>query len=345
MIPAVVGALADLYNNYHVPRDSILSTVRSLFNSTEQENNRDSNEPPEKSINDTIKATFLRLDDDIVHWAVDRVFSTTSKKVATNLLAPAYAGSCALLAFYDSNTRLLRIAVTGDSRAVLGRRAVDENGKPEYEVHVLSVDQDGNNALEIERLNNSPEHPGEEVIKNGRVLGMGPSRAFGDARWKWSEATQTRLKKEYLGRSKPGNVKTPPYLTAEPVVTTMTVEKGDFLVMATDGLWECLQNEEAVGLIGVWMDRHLDGIEESDGGVLERAALPVTLPERDTTVRYPQWAADKAFVNVDGNAATHLARNALGGADKDLAEALLSMTSPRSRTYRWVFPTCCLHAG
>jgi pyruvate dehydrogenase phosphatase len=220
MIPAVVGALADLYNNYHVPDDE-------TFNSTGQESNRDSHEPPGQTVNDTIKNTFLRLDDDIVHWAVDRVFSTTSKKLATNLLAPAYAGSCALLAFYDSQTRLLRIAVTGDSRAVLGRRALDENGKLKYEVHVLSVDQDGNNPLEIERLNNSPEHPGEEVIKNGRVLGMGPSRAFGDARWKWSEATQNRLKKEYLGRSKPGDVKTPPYLTAEPVVTTTTVEKGD----------------------------------------------------------------------------------------------------------------------
>lgn len=336
LIPAVVGALADLFNDYYASNDSILSGILSLFNGSGQEKSRDTQGPPGKSIDDTIKKTFIHLDDDIVHWAVDRVFSTSSKNAAINLLAPAYAGSCALLAFYDSHTRLLRIAVTGDSRAVLGRRALDADGKVKYEVHVLSVDQDGNNPLEIERLNNSLEHPGEEVIKNGRVLGMGPSRAFGDARWKWSEETQNRLKREYLGRTKPGNVKTPPYLTAEPVITTTMVEKGDFLVMATDGLWECLQNEEAVGLIGAWMDRQMSGhqLQEDEGGVLERAALPVTLPERDTTVRYPQWAANKAFRNVDGNAATHLTRNALGGADQDLAEALLSMRSPRARTYR-----------
>jgi pyruvate dehydrogenase phosphatase len=38
------------------------------------------------------------------------------------------------------------------------------------------------------------EHPPEEadyVIQNGRVLGgLEPSRAFGDARYKWSQALQ-----------------------------------------------------------------------------------------------------------------------------------------------------------
>jgi len=60
----------------------------------------------------------------------------------------------------------------------------------------------------------------------------------------------------------------------------------------------------------------------------------VKLPEEDDTVRYRQWGARKAFVNVDSNAATHLARNALGGDDSDLAAALLAMRSPRGRTYR-----------
>jgi len=271
-----------------------------------------------------VSETFKRLDDVIVHQAVDRVVSSTSKNAGINLLAPAYAGSCALLAFYDSRTRLLRVAVTGDSRAVLGRRKVDENGKVNYEVHVLSVDQDGANELEIKRLNNSPEHPDEEVIKDGRVLGMGPSRAFGDARWKWPIAIQKRLHGEYLGRTIRDDVKTPPYLTAEPVITTTKVEKGDFLIMATDGLWECLQNEEAP--------------EKTKEDILERAALPVTLPEHDMTVRYAQWAAKKTFINTDGNVATHLARNALGGADTDLAKALLSMRAPRARTYRCVPP-------
>jgi pyruvate dehydrogenase phosphatase len=336
MIPAVADSLTDLYTKHHTLNGSILSTAWTLFGgSGKGKNDGDAFTPPGKSIEGIIKDTFTRLDHEIVHQVVDRVFSTASKNAGINLLAPSYSGSCALLGFYDSHTRLLRIAVTGDSRAILGRRTIDENGNIKYAVHVLSVDQDGNNPLEIERLNKSAEHPDEEVIKNGRVLGMGPSRAFGDARWKWPLATQERLHKEYLGRSIRPDVKTPPYLTAEPVVTTTKVEKGDFLIMATDGLWECLQNEEAVGLVGAWLDRDSNQRQlEASEGVLERTALPVALPERDTTVRYRQWASKKAFVNIDRNVATHLARNALGGADTDLVSALLSMRAPRARTYR-----------
>jgi pyruvate dehydrogenase phosphatase len=335
MIPAVAGSLADLYDKLPASSDTVLSAAWHFFGGSGRAKNSSASLPQGQPIDDCIKGAFKGLDDEIVHRAVDRVFSTTSQNAAINLLAPAYSGSCALLAYYDSDTRLLRIAVTGDSRAILGRRTVDGEGKVKYEVHVLSVDQDGNNKLEIERLNNSPEHPGEDVIKDGRVLGMGPSRAFGDARWKWPIPTQKRLHKEYLGRSIRPDVKTPPYLTAEPVITTAKVEKGDFLVMGTDGLWECLQNEEAVGLVGAWLDRDSDQHQSgAKNSVLERTDLPVTLPKQDRTVRYAQWAAKKAFVNVDGNAATHLARNALGGANTDLAKALLSMRAPRGRTYR-----------
>lgn len=329
MLPALAGSLADLYEKYHATNDSVMSRVWALIGSG-REGGLDPFSPPDQAVEDTIKNTFKKLDNDIVNWAVERVFASPSKNAAINLLAPAYSGSCALLGYYDSHTRLLRIAVTGDSRAILGRRTV-ENGEIKYSVHVLSIDQDGHNPLEIQRLNDSPEHPGEEVIKNGRMLGMGPSRAFGDARWKWSQATQDRLKAEYLGRTTPSNVKTPPYMTAEPVITSIIIEKGDFLIMGTDGLWECLQNEEAVGLVGAWLNRK---VGESSNDAIERSLLPVKLSDEDDTVRYRQWRSSKTFVNVDKNAATHLTRNALGGADGDLAQALLSMRSPRARTYR-----------
>ena len=334
LIPAVIGSLADLYARHNERSKSIFSTAWKALSGRVV----DSYTPPGSSIDEAIKNTFRQLDDDIVYKPLERIFSTTSKNAAINLLAPAYAGSCALLAFFDSYTRYLRVAVTGDSRAILGRRVRDADGNTKYEVHVLSVDQDGHNPSEIERLNNSSEHPGEEVIKDGRVLGMGPSRAFGDARWKWSVDTQRRLSFDFLGRTKPSNVLTPPYLTAEPVITTTRIENGDFLIMATDGLWECLQNEEAVGLVGAWFDRRTHPTTKGDSN-LNRDDLPVVnLPADGGPDRYRQWSAKKVFVNVDGNAATHLARNALGGANSDLAEALFSMRTPRARTYRWVLP-------
>ncbi|KAJ8489834.1 hypothetical protein ONZ51_g2695 [Trametes cubensis] len=322
LIPAVVGALGDLYSR-------IADATKPSENTTPQ--------PISSDVEKTLKETFSRLDDDIVNGRLEAVFSTRSKHAAVNLLAPAYAGSCALLSFYDSHSCLLHTALTGDSRAVLGRQIYDASDKPtgKYSVHILTADQTGYNPSERERIES--EHPDEQPVRNGRVLGMGVSRAFGDARFKWSREVQDRLKREYLGRTPLAAVKTPPYLTAEPEVTSIAVRPGDFLVLASDGLWECLTSEEVVGLVGLWKEarsKRSRGEEPNGGAPLASPEIPVERQEEDQTVRYRQWGAEKRFVSVDENAATHLLRNALGGADTDLTAALLSMKAPRSRTYR-----------
>ncbi len=63
--------------------------------------------------------------------------------------------------------------------------------------------------------------------------------------------------------------------------------------------------------------------------------LPVVVKE-DKSVFYRYWRAQKRFMNKDRSPAGHLARNALGGADTDLTEALLSMAMPRSRRFRYL---------
>lgn len=52
-------------------------------------------------------------------------------------LAGAESGSCALTAFYDVTTQLLRVACVGDSRAVPGRW----NKKENWEAIPISPDQ------------------------------------------------------------------------------------------------------------------------------------------------------------------------------------------------------------
>lgn len=230
--------------------------------------------PTPSSIDEAIKRGFLSLDTSIVHDSVAQVLKTKSKPHAAQLLAPALSGSCALLSFYDSATATLRVACTGDSRAVLGRRSAGDAGK--WVAHPLSVDQTGGNAAEAARLR--AEHPGEpDVVRNGRVLGgLEPSRAFGDASYKWSRETQERMKREYFGRSSGGALRTPPYVTAEPVVTTTQVLPGggDFVVMATDGLWEMLTNDEVVGLVGQWLERHPEA--QRAGGSAARLSAAAT---------------------------------------------------------------------
>ena len=299
-----------------------------------------------------IKKGFLRLDHEIIHESVEKVMKANSKRIAAELLAPALSGSCALLSFYDSKSKLLRVACTGDSRAVLGRRG--PSGK--WTATPLSEDQTGGTPSEVARLR--AEHPGEEnVVRSGRILGgLEPSRAFGDSSYKWTREVQEQIKKNFFGRTPSSLLKTPPYVTAEPVITTTKVDpgKGDFVVMATDGLWEMLTNEEVVGLIGQWLDSQAKGSignNDKGGSWLKSwfsnaggAALPV---EKDVKhekgdgqrapVRQLQWqvsGSDERFVVEDKNAATHLVRNALGGRDRDMVCALLTLPSPYSRRYR-----------
>ena len=77
-----------------------------------------------------------------------------------------------------------------------------------------------------------------------------PTRAFGDARYKWSKDTQWVLS-EYGCRKPPPILKTPPYVTASPIVTTVELNpKTDpFLILATDGLWDEISSEDAVDLV------------------------------------------------------------------------------------------------
>lgn len=52
---------------------------------------------------------------------------------------------------------------------------------------------------------------------------------------------------------------------------------------------------------------------------------------------YKYWRAKKRFISVpedEKNVARHLIRNAVGGADRDLSEALYSMEGSRRRRFR-----------
>ncbi|KIW05120.1 hypothetical protein, variant [Verruconis gallopava] len=330
-------------------RQSLISFVARELNATYT-----SALPSPESIDAAIKTGFLKLDHEIIHASVDKVNQAKSKRVAAELLAPALSGSCALLSFYDSRSKLLRVACTGDSRAVLGRRG--PSGK--WIATALSVDQTGSNPDEERRIR--AEHPGEpNVIANGRVLGgLEPTRAFGDAFYKWSEEVQQKLKTSYFGRTPHKLLKTPPYVTAEPVVTTTKIEpqNGDFVVMATDGLWEMLTNEEVVGLVGQWLEAEGKNSATNNGShswlnswfSSQSKTLPVEIEAASgdkggkkggqrAPIRQQQWGvggANERFVVADKNAATHLVRNALGGKDEDQLCALLTLPSPYSRRFR-----------
>lgn len=345
-------------------RDELISSVLTELDKTYTKSSEDENYrviPSSEAITKAVEDGFVNLDDEIVHRSVERLLANPNKAGAAELIAPALSGSCGLLAFYDSYSKDLRVAVTGDSRAVLGSR----NEAGEWTATALSTDQTGSNEEEAARIRS--EHPGEEdsVIRRGRVLGsLEPSRAFGDARYKWTKNVQEQIARGYFGRRSPQELRSPPYVTAKPVVTTtkVTPENGDFLVLGSDGLYEMLSNEEIVGLVVEWLEAKQpdyltasssknslwDRVFGAKHGATEGTSISAdnvkgsvvvqdmsaNKEAQKQTIRRRPGAPPPHFTVEDDNASTHLVRNALGGGDVEQVSMLVSIPAPISRSYR-----------
>lgn len=273
---------------------------------------------------DAIKRAYLKLDADIVNGGISLPDPTelqlsaaaveqTSGKIrkVANSLTGALAGSCAISALLDGNS--LFVACTGDSRVVLGRERFDGT----LEAVALSEDQTAKNTGEMRRM--MEEHPGEEktLFRRNRVLGgLMPTRAFGDARYKWSMAVQDALFAFIPARRKsPDSYLTPPYVTAEPVVTYHELSACDkFMVMGSDGLYDELTNEEIVGIVAESLRLDASGRKDLESPSYRGGRF--------------QWTF------VDSNTATLLIRNALGGRDAERTGRLLAMPYPVSRNHR-----------
>ncbi|KAJ9350996.1 hypothetical protein DTO027B9_6581 [Paecilomyces variotii] len=250
---------------------------------------------PEETVQRAIAQGFLDLDEAIFNTALDAAKSNEPLYEKVGKLLPAFSGSCALLSLYDPITSTLHVACTGDSRAVLGQQRPDGT----WEVMPLSIDQTGRNEEEIARLYR--EHPGEEdIVKDGRVLGLMVSRAFGDSRWKWPLEIQEEMKRKFYGPAPltpKYDIRTPPYLTAEPVVTTLKIDpsRASFLIMATDGDW--LDTQQAA--------------EEQENK--HNQPEPAHEPIIGDFGRLNEVFVDARKTIQDDNAAVHLVRNSLGG--------------------------------
>lgn len=270
-------------------------------------------DPSENDTKTSISKTFLRIDREILENLSN---SSTAKHVDRDIAAQ---GSCALLCFYSAYTNKIFTACTGDSRAVYGRRL--GSNKVRWLANALSIDQNlSSNTDEVRRLES--EHSGENVIQQNRLMGdLAVSRAFGDARFKISlsnpsSGTQLTRVKSY---ERDMELQTPPYVTAEPVVTVhYNIKKGDFLILGTDGLWDFLSNEDAVALVGRWTDR---GLNDNGGTTMQETRLTDSQEE--------------SFVFKDDNAAVHLIRNALGGVRKGRLEFNLSLPLGKDAAKRY----------
>ncbi|QIW97179.1 hypothetical protein AMS68_002697 [Peltaster fructicola] len=318
-----------------------------------------------EEINELIADAFVQTDEDILGQAQELLSSADkSRAFALNVASLADQGSCALVAVYDPYNKVLRVANTGDSRAVLGRW---DAGQSRYVAMPMSVDQTGFNEDEVKRL--EAEHPGEDIIdkSSGRLFGLAVTRAFGDSRWKFPENITSFLH-QALWTSPPrpkGVVKTPPYLTARPEVKDVKIQLGakpDFLILASDGLWDQLSTEQAVELVQMWLDKYNpkdvaltaqkllqgpDRLATCTGDVLTPGSSPTLTSHEasndksDADLYYDpeekslRWKNKREYFTVENESCSnHLVRNALGGNRDGLFAALMSLPPTRTRDVR-----------
>ncbi|KAL7192901.1 hypothetical protein ACSBR2_024669 [Camellia fascicularis] len=157
----------------------------------------------------------------------------------------AAVGSCCLVGVICSGT--LYIANVGDSRAVLGR-LVRATG----EVLAIQLSTEHNASIESVRQELRSLHPDDPhivVLKHNvwRVKGLIQiSRSIGDFYLKKAEFNREPLYAKFRLREPIRR----PILSSEPSICVHELQPDDqFLIFASDGLWEHLSNQEAVDIV------------------------------------------------------------------------------------------------
>lgn len=157
------------------------------------------------------------------------------------------------------------------------------------------------------------------------------SRAFGDGRWKWPLELQQDLRQRFYAPAPltpKYDVRTPPYLTAEPVVRTTKIDpsKPSFLIMATDGMWDTLSDQQAVDLMGKWLESRAVKRRNSK---LEPIYEPFDFGQ---FWKGMNWKfVEERTTSQDDNVAVHLVRNSLGENHHESIAGRLAFSSPFSR--------------
>lgn len=157
----------------------------------------------------------------------------------------AAVGSCCLVGVICGG--ILYIANVGDSRAVLGKHV-----KATGEVLAVQLSAEHNVSIESVRKELQSAHPEDRhvvVLKHNvwRVKGLiQVCRSIGDAYLKKQEFNREPLYAKFRLRE-PFNK---PILSSEPSICVQPIHPHDqFLIFASDGLWEHLTNQEAVDIV------------------------------------------------------------------------------------------------
>ncbi|KAI3696782.1 hypothetical protein L6452_29319 [Arctium lappa] len=191
----------------------------------------------EEMSEDVIRKSFLATEEEFISVVRDQWH--TSSQIAS-------VGTCCLVGVICNG--LIYIANAGDSRVVLGRS--ERGGGRGVSAIQLSDEHNVNRESVRDELRSMhPDDPKIVVLKHNvwRVKGLiQVSRSIGDAYLKDPEFNRAPL----LPRFRLPQPFSKQILSPEPSISIHEVNsKDEFLIFASDGLWEHLSNEEAVNIV------------------------------------------------------------------------------------------------
>ncbi|XP_022945263.1 protein phosphatase 2C 57-like isoform X1 [Cucurbita moschata] len=194
-------------------------------------------------------------DFEVIKAALEKAFDDTDKRLLPLLEAAGKedeSGSTATVAFIRND--VMFISHVGDSCVVLSRSGGAQ-------VLTSSHRPYGNNTTSLQEIRRIREAGG--WIVNGRICGdISVSRAFGDIRFKTKKyemlrkgAEEGRWSEKFVSRVQfNGDL-----VTASPEVLQLTLGSNvEFVLIASDGLWDYMNSSEAVKFVRNQLSQHGD---------------------------------------------------------------------------------------
>ncbi|KAK8919337.1 putative protein phosphatase 2C 38 [Platanthera zijinensis] len=178
-------------------------------------------------------------------FATEEGFLAGVRKQWMKMPQLASVGSCCLIGVICCG--MLYVANLGDSRAVLGRL---ESGRRAVAAVQMTTDHNASNEAVRDELRSQHPHDSQIVVLKHnvwRVKGIIQiSRSIGDAYLKDSFFNQEPL----LAKFRLPQAFHKSILSSDPSIVTHKLSPGDqFIIFASDGLWEHLTNQEAVDIV------------------------------------------------------------------------------------------------
>ena len=108
------------------------------------------------------------------------------------------------------------------------------------------------------------------------------------------------------------------------------------MILASDGLWNCLESEDAVFAVGTWIEAYEGGGLENGKGRRKTAVDGEPAADKAESISFdePVKIKPECFVVEDENVATHLVRNAFGGTQRQRFTGLMTVDTPLCRSMR-----------